>query len=72
MAPCTPRPSPALRVRLRVTVREAIRVLAAPGLLTSVRGRVGGTFVTGADRAVDRVRLPDEAAGARDMPVTAR
>ena len=35
----------------RVTVREAIRIVAQLGLLTSVRGREGGTFVTEADWA---------------------
>jgi GntR family transcriptional repressor for pyruvate dehydrogenase complex len=35
----------------RVTVREAIRLVSEVGLLTSVRGRDGGTFVTGADWA---------------------
>ena len=33
----------------RVTVREAIRLVAGLGLLASVRGRDGGTFVTEAD-----------------------
>ena len=33
----------------RVTVREGIRIVAELGLLASVRGREGGTFVTGAD-----------------------
>jgi GntR family transcriptional regulator, transcriptional repressor for pyruvate dehydrogenase complex len=33
----------------RVTVRQAIRIVAELGLLTSVRGRDGGTFVTAAD-----------------------
>ena len=33
----------------RVTVREAIRLVAGLGLLVSVRGRDGGTFVTEAD-----------------------
>ena len=33
----------------RVTVREAIRLVAELGLLASVRGREGGTFVTEAD-----------------------
>ncbi|QWZ07819.1 FCD domain-containing protein [Nocardioides panacis] len=33
----------------RVTVREAIRLVSGLGLLASVRGREGGTFVTEAD-----------------------
>jgi DNA-binding FadR family transcriptional regulator len=35
----------------RVTVREAIRIVTELGLLTSVRGRDGGTFVTEANWA---------------------
>ncbi|SFO89932.1 DNA-binding transcriptional regulator, FadR family [Amycolatopsis arida] len=50
----------------RVTLREAIRVLADAGYVVSRRGRYGGTFVTdqlpephGAGRAVDPGELED-------------
>ena len=64
----------------RVTVREAIRLVAGLGLLASVRGRDGGTFVTEADWTaiapdVARRTLEQElpgAAGVLRLPMSGR
>lgn len=56
----------------RVTVREAIRIVTELGLLTSIRGRDGGTFVTEADwtrtaRSVARQTLELELPALREF-----
>lgn len=51
----------------RVTVREALRLVAELGLLTAVRGRDGGTFVTEASWS-DEARAVSQRTLERELP----